>query len=386
MAHVQRKRRKWPKVIRIFITAVLLFIVLLSASYLVLKIVADKNGTFPGLFGVEFATEMTERMEPKIEQGSFLIMKPTQENEVGDVVVYTTSDDRKQYTVAEIVEKDMAGGIAEYHMQYVNGSEKISEAVLQEQIGGKVHYAVSYLGYIVDFIDTIPGILTVIVLPCLIIIVMEIIRMVRIVRTNDGKEEDGGNDWDLEQDQMFHVDNSYFSATQKKNSVFPGTYFRDLSPKEKELEQPQDVVSQLAGINNQVVRADEQEQVLDRPSAPEGQEKGVAEPLQKSEEDSTALKQNGEGDTRKILTDVDRMIQEILGAERVPSDVIQRLKTIQSEKEDSYHGLNPEIGSSSIQIKFGEKVPKSVSVIRENEENYLVVVTDDGETKIRIDF
>ena len=150
MAHVQRKRRKWPKVIRIFITAVLLFIVLLSASYLVLKIVADKNGTFPGLFGVEFATEMTERMEPKIEQGSFLIMKPTQENEVGDVVVYTTSDDRKQYTVAEIVEKDMAGGTAEYHMQYVNGSEKISEAVLQEQIGGKVHYAVSYLGYIVD--------------------------------------------------------------------------------------------------------------------------------------------------------------------------------------------------------------------------------------------
>lgn len=264
MAHVQRKRRKWPKVIRIFITAVLLFIVLLSASYLVLKIVADKNGTFPGLFGVEFATEMTERMEPKIEQGSFLIMKPTQENEVGDVVVYTTSDDRKQYTVAEIVEKDMAGGTAEYHMQYVNGSEKISEAVLQEQIGRKVHYAVSYLGYIVDFIDTIPGILTVIVLPCLIIIVMEIIRMVRIVRTNDGEEEDGGNDWDLEQDQMFHVDNSYFSATQKKNSVFPGTYFRDLSPKEKELEQPQDVVSQLAGINNQVVRADEQEQVLDR--------------------------------------------------------------------------------------------------------------------------
>ena len=83
---------------------------------------------------------------------------------------------------------------------------------------------------------------------------------------------------------------------------------------------------------------------------------------------------------------IDRMIQEILGAERVPSDVIQRLKTIQSEKEDPYHGLNPEIGSSSIQIKFGEKVPKSISVIRENEKNYLVVVTDDGETKIRIDF
>ena len=48
MSKTQRKKRRWPKVIRIFITALLLIVVLFSASYLVLKIVADQNDTFPG--------------------------------------------------------------------------------------------------------------------------------------------------------------------------------------------------------------------------------------------------------------------------------------------------------------------------------------------------
>lgn len=380
----RRKKRRWPKVIRIFITAVLLLTVLLAASYLVLKIVADKNGTFPGLLGVEFATEMTDRMEPKIEQGSLLLMKPTKNNEAGDVVVYMTAEDQKQYIVAEIIEKETIDGVNAYRMQYLNSSEKISGLVMQNQISSKVHYSISFLGYAVDFIDTVPGILTVVVLPCLIIIAIEIVRMVRIMRAKDTDGEGSGGS-DFEQDEMFHVDNSYVSAPERKNTVYPGTFFRDLSVKEKDTEQQQDAVSHLAGINNQIIREESKKLVSTPMSEPSGEQAELFMPEQK-EESVPSVQTVSDSGSEKMLTDVDRMIQEILGAERVPSDIIQQLKTIQSEESTPYHGLKPEIGNGYIRVDLEQSAPKSVSVMSEDGNRYLVVVTEEGESRIKIHF
>lgn len=384
MSKTQRKKRRWPKVIRIFITALLLIVVLFSASYLVLKIVADQNDTFPGFFGMEFAPEMTDHMEPKIDQGSLMIMKPAEENKVGDVVVFVSSEDENQFITAEITEKKMVNEINVYRMQYANGEVQIPGSVAQTRIRSVVHYSIPWLGYAVDFVDSIPGVIALIVFPCLLIIVIEIVRMVRIVRQ---KEDEDEFDAEVERDVLFQVEDSDRSDQKDQSkTTAAGLYFRDLSAKEKGDEPKVDTVANLAELNNKVVlSALQKEQEVVQPQVSIQKEEKEEVPQEKKDTITEEKSAENSEQAEKILTDVDRMIQEILKADRVPSDVIQRLKTVQSE-EDPYGGLNPEIGSHHIKINFDQKKPQSVSIVEENGYRYLIVVTEDGQTKIKIDF
>jgi|WetSurMetagenome_2_1015567.scaffolds.fasta_scaffold257378_2 signal peptidase I len=108
-------------------------------------------------------------MEPAIHKGSLIFVKTMGEYSVGDVITRKT-DDPKVTITHRILKKEEVSGKTVFETKgdanNVSDGEKISE----EMIIGKELWSLPYLGYLVGFAKTMPGLILFIIIPAVIII------------------------------------------------------------------------------------------------------------------------------------------------------------------------------------------------------------------------
>jgi len=139
---------------------------------------------------IKILSVLSGSMEPKIHTGSLIFIKPEGEYNIGDVVTRITEE--KNVTITHrIIEKESVDGKIIFNTKGDANNIEDNETVTEEQIIGKVFFNVPYFGYAVNFAKTTKGMILVIIIPAVIIVYEELLKIkTEIINVFKGREED----------------------------------------------------------------------------------------------------------------------------------------------------------------------------------------------------
>lgn len=158
----------------------ILFNIAISILFIaILAVVGTTLITNIGLFGGHRAyLVLSGSMEPAINVGDLIIIKKEPTYSKGEVITFKSRDDRivthRIYSV-----KNEAENKNIYVTKGDANRTEDNDIVNSGQIMGKVTFIIPKLGYLADFTRSVPGLITLILLPAVILIGDEILNLLR---------------------------------------------------------------------------------------------------------------------------------------------------------------------------------------------------------------
>ena len=113
-------------------------------------------------------------MEPSIHVGSVVLIKPSVEYAVGDVITFGPDTSKKIPTTHRIAGIERQGGVAYYTTKGDANEEADQSSIPEKEIIGKVVAHVPYIGYVLHFAKTRLGFALLIGVPALMVIIGEV--------------------------------------------------------------------------------------------------------------------------------------------------------------------------------------------------------------------
>lgn len=144
--------------------AVVLSVVLITLLFI---------GTKIDFFGYEARVVRSGSMEPAIPTGALVLIAPTQNYGVGDVITYETSARRSLPVTHRIIEVDNSKRVKYYTTKGDANQHTDPKAVAHPQLLGKVLLSIPYIGYAIEFARTPLGFALLIGIPAAVIILDE---------------------------------------------------------------------------------------------------------------------------------------------------------------------------------------------------------------------
>lgn len=147
-------------ILAIFIVIGLLLIVSILPNKNILKLLAVQTGS----------------MEPTLKTGSLILVRPVSDYKIGDIIsfkpdVHKTNLDNVTHRIVNI---ENINGKTLYSTKGDANNVQDGDKIEKSQIFGKVFIKAPYLGYIIGYLRTLPGLIILIIIPSLIIIFEEI--------------------------------------------------------------------------------------------------------------------------------------------------------------------------------------------------------------------
>jgi signal peptidase len=136
-------------------------------------------------------------MEPAIHRGSLIFVKPVGEYNVGDVITRKT-DDPKVTITHRVLKKEEVEGKTMFETKGDANNVSDGKNISEDMIIGKNLWSLPYLGYLVGFAKTMPGLILFIIVPAVIIVYDEINKIKKefgkIKKKKKPEEEMGENE------------------------------------------------------------------------------------------------------------------------------------------------------------------------------------------------
>lgn len=129
--------------------------------------------------GVRVTTILTGSMEPEIPTGSLIVTSPFDTYKIGDIITYrelhptTQKETNRTLTHRVIATKQTDQGIVYIAQGDANRVPDIND-IKNEHIYGKVLYTIPFVGYVYNFVSTLPGFILLIAIPAFLLIKNEI--------------------------------------------------------------------------------------------------------------------------------------------------------------------------------------------------------------------
>lgn len=111
-------------------------------------------------------------MEPALKVGSLIVVKKTNSYQKGEIITYRNKNN-SQTTTHRLVEIKNGEFVTKGDANNANDSGLIN----QDFIVGKVILAIPFLGYPISFAKTMPGLITLIIIPSTIIVYSEVLNI-----------------------------------------------------------------------------------------------------------------------------------------------------------------------------------------------------------------
>jgi len=156
-----------------------------SLIIVIALLVVFSTFSFPGNY--KLMTIQSGSMEPAMKAGSMIVVKPTAEYKIGDIVTYKNGDDSKKTTTHRIVEINEAKGVITYKTKGDANDAPDFAPIFKANIVGKVLFSIPYLGYPVGFARTLPGLIILIIIPATIIIYEETRNIIKELKKGGKK-------------------------------------------------------------------------------------------------------------------------------------------------------------------------------------------------------
>ena len=167
----------------IFVAAVILLGLLLVTNLI----------PVPG--NIEVKIVQSGSMEPTIKTGALVVLKPFDEYQIGDVIMFGEDTKTKVPTTHRIVADEVRSGVFYYTTKGDANEDNDPQPVAKTEVKGKVLFSIPYLGYVLDFAKKPLGFALLIGIPAAIVVFDEAgniwreTRKLRIKKPNDKDEE-----------------------------------------------------------------------------------------------------------------------------------------------------------------------------------------------------
>ncbi len=138
-------------------------------------------------FGYEWMPLHTDGMEPALSEGSLLLLLPAGEDLSAGEVIVAGRVSGSGGEVLRLLEADGETFLAKQDRLTV------SEELTREQVTHTVARSLPLLGYLLDFLLTLPGLIFVIALPCAVFLLCKIVSLVRQSREENPQLEPDGD-------------------------------------------------------------------------------------------------------------------------------------------------------------------------------------------------
>ena len=142
----------------IFVTAVVLLGLLLVTSLI----------PVPG--NLEVKIVQSGSMEPAIKTGGLVVIKPSGEYHIGDVIMFGEDTKTKVPTTHRIVADEVRSGVFYYTTKGDANEDPDPQQTAQSEVIGKVLFSIPYLGYVLDFAKKPLGFALLIGVPAAIVV------------------------------------------------------------------------------------------------------------------------------------------------------------------------------------------------------------------------
>lgn len=131
---------------------------------------------FPGNYKIFLV--QSGSMSPAIKTGDLVVVKPISKYKKGDVITFLSSN--KFNVTHRIINIENKQITTKGDANKTNDQEIVNLT----QILGKVKYRIPFLGYLIIFVKTIPGLITLIIIPSTIIIYQEFLQIKKNLKKN----------------------------------------------------------------------------------------------------------------------------------------------------------------------------------------------------------
>lgn len=164
------------KIFKAIYSVIVAFIIIVAVLLII--------STLPITGNYKAMTVISGSMEPAIKIGSVVVVKPSEDYQIGEIVSYGKFGKNNSpitHRIVEITNPDGEEKIFRTQGDANDGPDQ--SAITKEQILGKVLFAVPYLGYAVDFAKKPLGFALIIIVPALAIIADEIKNIIKELKT-----------------------------------------------------------------------------------------------------------------------------------------------------------------------------------------------------------
>ena len=162
----------------IFVAAVVVLGLLLLTSLI----------PIPG--NIEVKIVQSGSMEPAIKTGALVVIKPSDEYRVDDVIMFGEDTKTKVPTTHRIVADEVRSGVFYYTTKGDANEDPDPQQVKQSEVIGKVLFSIPYLGYVLDFAKNPLGFSLLIGVPATLVVFDEVANILRETRKLEMKKED----------------------------------------------------------------------------------------------------------------------------------------------------------------------------------------------------
>ena len=422
----------------IFVSLVALWLVL-SSGYLVLKMTANKNGRLPELFGYQISEEMTDEMGTVVPKGSAVLAVGKTNLSADEIILYLDEEDNR-YCSGRIKEVLSFDDDPEYNVSF-DGIPSMEKTVFLSAVCGKILYQIPYLGYLLNLLGSLSGVLYAVLIPGVVLAILLVIRMIFSIRSSRQSDEETEEDprtacaadqapaegllppsenaeldalWNGGQKDQPTADDLSAQSMIQSLSNMNNRFAEDSGEEKREEELTKQIVSEItsrAEVEDELVGQDIQpeatyEVVLEsKPEETPAEEPAPAEPAEAEEpeepeanvtardelvaaaialdefetpKDEEEPKEEEPAPAPKSAHEFD--IEEILREYGVSS----RGVTDALKKAEPF--TKPSITENAVSLDLGGQSAQKVEVVSEDSGKFLIVKSDQVETKIKLPF
>ncbi len=154
----------WAKITKISVNVLVIFVFVFAFLMVLSK---------SGVGSLKILTVKSGSMSPALYTGSIIFVSPSDNYKMDDIITFRGQGE-KEYITHRIVEADNSTDKSAYWTKGDANDATDSYKVPLIGVAGKVRLSIPIVGYILDFVKTVPGLIMLIVIPATIIIYEEI--------------------------------------------------------------------------------------------------------------------------------------------------------------------------------------------------------------------
>lgn len=128
-------------------------------------------------------TVLSGSMEPAIKTGSVVVVKPSQDYKIGDIITFGEMSKTKTPTSHRIHDIKVVDGQPVYITKGDANNAPDQREITGKEIIGKVLFSVPYVGFAVDVAKKPFGFMLIIIVPAVVIIYDEIRKIIKEIKS-----------------------------------------------------------------------------------------------------------------------------------------------------------------------------------------------------------
>ena len=396
MSSPRKKHRVLNAFFLIFVILITLWLVV-SSAYLVLRTLAQKEQKLPSLFGYQISVEMTGRMEEIVPNGSVVLVEEKPNPSVGDIILYQTSEDENPVSgrIKEILSFDNE---PEYAVSFDAETGTIVN-VYRSSVYGQVMYTIPFLGHVVNYLNSFNGILFAVLVPGIFLIALLVIRMILSIRASRKAENDEDGEEDAFTVSSIPIERESNAELAYRNEELDAIWkSRQAGLSETEdIATDQDMVQQLSNLNNSFAADSAAVQKQEETRKAEAEKivseiSGQSAPIVKSKPEALQSPAVVKPEEEKNF-DYSQLISTLGLESKESSDLISMLRQYGVTDKDTVESvqkaapfIRPVVTDHSVDLDLEDRSIKKIRVVSDEYGKFLIIESDQVETKIRLPF